>query len=44
MIGNIAHQWRQPLSSISTIATGTKLRYKNNLISDEELDETFVKN
>ncbi|PHQ65407.1 MAG: histidine kinase [Sulfurimonas sp.] len=43
MIGNIAHQWRQPLSSISTIATGAKLRYKNNLISDEELEETFVK-
>jgi len=43
MIGNIAHQWRQPLSSISAIATGTRLRYKNNLISDEELDQTFVK-
>jgi len=43
MIGNIAHQWRQPLSSISAIATGAKLRYKNNLISDEELNETFVK-
>ncbi len=43
MIGNIAHQWRQPLSSISTMATGAKLRYKNNLISDEELDETFIK-
>jgi len=43
MIGNIAHQWRQPLSSISAIATGAKLRYKNNLISDEELDNTFVK-
>ncbi len=43
MIGNIAHQWRQPLSSISAIATGAKLRHKNNLISDEELDETFVK-
>ncbi|MCD6287665.1 MAG: PAS domain S-box protein [Candidatus Hydrogenedentes bacterium] len=43
MIGNIAHQWRQPLSSISALATGTRLRYKNNLISDEELEETFVK-
>jgi PAS domain S-box-containing protein len=43
MIGNIAHQWRQPLSSISAIATGARLRYKNNLISEEELDETFVK-
>jgi PAS domain S-box-containing protein len=42
MIGNIAHQWRQPLSSISAIASGAKLRYKNNLISDEELDATFV--
>jgi len=43
MIGNIAHQWRQPLSSISTIATGANLRYKNKLLSDEELDEVFVK-
>ena len=43
MIGNIAHQWRQPLSSISTLASGSRIRYKNNLISDEELDETFVK-
>ena len=43
MIGNIAHQWRQPLSSISATATGAKIRYKNNLISDEELDATFLK-
>jgi PAS domain S-box-containing protein len=43
MIGNIAHQWRQPLSSISALATGTRLRYNNNLIKDEELDEVFVK-
>lgn len=26
MIGNIAHQWRQPLSVISTIASGVKVR------------------
>lgn len=26
MIGNIAHQWRQPLSAISTAATGLKLQ------------------
>jgi len=43
MIGNIAHQWRQPLSSISAIASGARLRYKNHLISDEELDEVFMK-
>jgi PAS domain S-box-containing protein len=43
MIGNIAHQWRQPLSSISALATGTRLRYNNNLIEDTELNEVFVK-
>ena len=26
MIGNIAHQWRQPLSLISTIASGIKVQ------------------
>jgi len=26
MIGNIAHQWRQPLSTVSTIVTGIKLQ------------------
>ena len=43
MIGNIAHQWRQPLSSISATATGARIRYKNKMISDGELDDTFVK-
>ena len=26
MLENIAHQWRQPLSSISTISTGLKVK------------------
>ena len=26
MIGNIAHQWRQPLSAISTVASGIKVK------------------
>ncbi len=43
MIGNIAHQWRQPLSSISTLASGAKLRYKNDMLSDEELLGIFDK-
>ncbi len=43
MIGNIAHQWRQPLSSITTLSSGAKLRYKSNMLSDEELYETFDK-
>jgi signal transduction histidine kinase len=37
MIGNIAHQWRQPLSSISTIASSIALRTEHNLIKPEEV-------
>ena len=39
MIGNIAHQWRQPLSTISTAATGIKLLKEINCLNDKE----FVK-
>jgi len=35
MIGNIAHQWRQPLSVISIGATGLKAQKKQNLLNDE---------
>jgi PAS domain S-box-containing protein len=37
MIGNIAHQWRQPLSVISTGATGLKLQKEYNTLTDEQL-------
>ena len=37
MIGNIAHQWRQPLSSISTTATGMKLQKEMNILEDNFL-------
>jgi len=37
MIGNIAHQWRQPLSIISTSATGIQLQKELNSLSDEKL-------
>jgi signal transduction histidine kinase len=37
MISNIAHQWRQPLSVISTIATGIKLQKEINVLKDEDL-------
>ncbi len=43
MIGNIAHQWRQPLSSIKTITSGIKLRKKMGLIDDEELEKGMSK-
>lgn len=36
MIGNIAHQWRQPLSVITTASTGMKLRKGIGMLSDEE--------
>jgi len=35
MIGNIAHQWRQPLSVISTAATGMKLQKEYDMLTDE---------
>ncbi|MFY9090229.1 transporter substrate-binding domain-containing protein [Arcobacter aquimarinus] len=41
MIENIAHQWRQPLSVISTVATGAKLKKDLNLLTDNEFYETM---
>ncbi|MBU3015917.1 transporter substrate-binding domain-containing protein [Poseidonibacter lekithochrous] len=40
MIGNIAHQWRQPLSVISIGATGMKTQKQYGLLSDEIFIET----
>ncbi|RXJ67187.1 hypothetical protein CRV08_11385 [Halarcobacter ebronensis] len=37
MIGNIAHQWRQPLSAISMLASGIILEKKADIIDDEEM-------
>jgi len=39
MIGNIAHQWRQPLSVISTGATGLLIQKQYNNLSDEKFME-----
>jgi len=36
MIGNIAHQWRQPLSAISTSASGMQLTYQMNALEKED--------
>ena len=36
LIGNIAHQWRQPLSIISTIASGIKLKKEMDSLEDED--------
>ena len=37
MIGNIAHQWRQPLSIISTISTGIIMKKELNSLNDNDL-------
>ena len=37
MIGNIAHQWRQPLSTISTIASGLNLNLQFKDIDKKEI-------
>jgi len=47
MIGNIAHQWRQPLSVISALATGVLLKQELNTLDDEHLVNscnTIIKN
>ena len=36
MIENIAHQWRQPLSVISTAATGIKMQKEFNISNEED--------
>ena len=37
MLENIAHQWRQPLSSISTISTGIKVQYEYGIAEKEQV-------
>ncbi|MDD2888739.1 MAG: ATP-binding protein [Aliarcobacter sp.] len=41
MIGNIAHQWRQPLNIISITASGSRLKKEMNLLTDEMLDDAL---
>ena len=36
MIGNIAHQWRQPLSIISSVSTGAKVQSQMGVLSQED--------
>ncbi len=41
MLENIAHQWRQPLSTITTASTGIKLKKEFNSLDDNFLDESL---
>jgi signal transduction histidine kinase len=39
MIGNIAHQWRQPLSAITTASSGMKLKQEYGMLTNEDIIE-----
>ena len=41
MLENIAHQWRQPLSVITTSATGLKVQQEFSVLTNEELIESL---
>jgi signal transduction histidine kinase len=41
MLGNIAHQWRQPLSLITTAATGMKLQKELENLDDVSFNESI---
>jgi len=41
MLGNIAHQWRQPLSVITTAATGMKLQKEFDALDDESFERSI---
>jgi len=41
MIRNIAHQWRQPLSVITTAATGIKVHKEMSTLSDKLLEKSI---
>ncbi|MGB5866557.1 MAG: cache domain-containing protein, partial [Arcobacteraceae bacterium] len=41
MIANIAHQWRQPLSLISTASSGIKMQKEFDTLTDEQFDKSL---
>lgn len=41
MIGNIAHQWKQPLSAITSIASSVQVKYENNILDDKEIPSSM---
>jgi len=37
MIANIAHQWKQPLSAITSISSSIQIKYENNMLEEQEI-------
>ena len=42
MLENIAHQWRQPLSVITTASTGIQIQKEMDMLTDEVLDDSVA--
>lgn len=42
MIGNIAHQWRQPLSAISSTSSGVQLQMDLKLAKEEDIYKSYT--
>jgi len=38
MLGNIAHQWRQPLNNVALIIQNIQMQYKSGALTSEEMD------
>lgn len=43
MLDNIAHQWRQPLSAITTLASGLKIQKELGILEDGDIESTADK-
>ena len=42
MLGNIAHQWRQPLSAINSTASGMELQMELGIASNDDIKKSFA--
>lgn len=42
MIGNIAHQWRQPLSAISSTASGMEVQLELGIATQEDIKKSYI--
>ncbi len=43
MIGNIAHQWRQPLNTLSLLNTELALKYEENILKENDIKDFRIK-